>query len=72
MPENDVPGGVDEYVCSGFRVRDWIGNEPVYIKNLKVHATGKMLHHMVVHACGPMSRNPGDVWYVSLKYICYE
>ena len=68
MPERDVPNGVDEYVCSGFRVSDWIGNETVYIKNFQVHANGEMLHHMVVHACGPMNRNPGDVWYVSLKF----
>ena len=63
-----MPHGVDEsedaYLCSAYRVRDWNGIEPVYIRNFNISSSNKLLHHMVIHACGHLNKQPGDVWYV--------
>ena len=54
----------DDYLCSAFRVKDWIGQEPVYIRKFKVEATDDMLHHMIIHACDDsVNKKPGEVWY---------
>ena len=65
----DVPQkNEDDYLCSAFEVKDWIGQEPVYITKFKVEATDDMLHHMIIYACnGPIKQQPGDVWYVFMK-----
>ena len=63
-----MPHGVDEsedaYLCSAYRVRDWNGIEPVYIRSFNISSSNKLLHHMVIHACGHLNKQPGDVWYV--------
>ena len=60
----DAEKNEDDYLCSAFRVKDWIGQEPVYIRKFKVEATDDMLHHMIIHACDDsMNREPGKVWY---------
>ena len=63
-----MPHGVDEsedaYLCSAYRVRDWNGIEPIYIRSFNISSSNKLLHHMVIHACGHLNKQPGDVWYV--------
>ena len=60
----DAEKNEDDYLCSAFRVKDWIGQEPVYIRKFKVEATDDMLHHMIIHACDDsMNKEPGEVWY---------
>ena len=68
-----MPHGVDEsedaYLCSAYRVRDWNGIEPLYIRSFNISSSNKLLHHMVIHACGHLNKEPGDVWYVYYSSI---
>ena len=64
MPD-DPQKKEDDYLCSAFRVKHWIGVEPVYIRKFVTKNTDDMLHHMIIYACaGPINKQPGDVWYV--------
>ena len=57
LPEND-----DTYLCSAFRVKDWIEKEPVFINNFYVNATAQKVHHLIVQACEDTTTQPGQVW----------
>ena len=56
------PKSDDSYLCSSFRVRDWIGKEPVFINNFYVDATAQKVHHMIVQGCESTPNQPGEVW----------
>ena len=57
LPETD-----DSYLCSAFRVKDWIGKEPVFINNFYVNATANKVHHLIVQGCGAPTKLPGEIW----------
>ena len=57
LPEKD-----DTYLCSAFRIHDWIEKEPVFITNFNVNATAKKVHHMIISGCKYPSKEPGEIW----------
>ena len=52
----------DDYLCSSFRVKDWIGKETVYINHFNVKATAQKVHHLLIQACSVPPVEPGKVW----------
>ena len=61
MPD-EMPDSDEAYLCSAFRVKDWMGIEPMFIQGFLVNASNRMLHHMIIQACGPLDQQPGEVW----------
>merc|ERR1712150_82702 len=65
MPDSD-----EAYLCSAFRVKDWMGIEPLFIQGFLVNASNRMLHHMIIQACGPLDQQPGEVWNCMPDMAC--
>ena len=57
LPQTD-----DSYLCSGFRVRDWINDVPVYITNFRVETTASKVHHLIIQGCKQPFKPPGQIW----------
>ena len=52
----------DSYLCSGFRVKDWINEVPVYITKFKVETTANKVHHLIIQGCAAPVKPPGEIW----------
>ena len=57
-----LPDKDDDYLCSAFKIEDWIGKETVFINNFRVKTTAKKVHHMLIQACSTPPSPPGTVW----------
>ena len=57
-----LPREDDSYMCSGFRVKDWLNEAPVYITNFRVLTTAKKVHHLIIQGCGGIKKPPGEIW----------
>ena len=56
------PDKDDSYLCSAFRVKDWLNEVPVYITNFKVETTARKVHHMIIQGCKSPVKQPGEIW----------
>ena len=61
MPEA-LPQKDDSYMCSGFRVKDWINEAPVYITKFQVETTARKVHHLIIQGCSAPAKPPGQIW----------
>ena len=52
----------DSYLCSGFRVKDWINEVPVYITKFRVETTAQKVHHLIIKGCAAPVKPPGQIW----------
>ena len=58
------PEADDAYLCSSFKVKDWIETDTVFINKFHVKTTAKKVHHMLIYACDSPPEKPGKIWYV--------
>ena len=56
------PKEEDSYLCSSFRVKDWMNEAPMYITNFKVETTAQKVHHLIIQGCSQPKKQPGEVW----------
>ena len=63
-----LPEADDAYLCSSFKVKDWIETDTVFINKFHVKTTAKKVHHMLIYACDSPPENPGKIWYVFYIY----
>ena len=59
-----LPEADDAYLCSSFKVKDWIETDTVFINKFHVKTTAKKVHHMLIYACDSPPEKPGKIWYV--------
>ena len=52
----------DSYLCSGFRVKDWMNEAPVYITRFQVETTAQKVHHLIIQGCSAIQKPPGQIW----------
>ena len=57
-----LPKQEDSYLCSAFRVKDWMNEVPVYITKFKVETTAQKVHHLIIQGCSQPFRQPGEIW----------
>ena len=62
----NMPGALpktdDSYLCSAFRVKDWMNEVPVYITKFKVETTAQKVHHLIIQGCSQPFKQPGEIW----------
>ena len=61
-----LPEADDAYLCSSFKVKDWIETGTVFINKFHVKTSAKKVHHMLIYACDSPPEKPGKIWYVCL------
>ena len=57
-----LPTSDDSYMCSGFRVKDWLNESPVYITKFRVLTTAQKVHHLIIQGCSGVKKPPGGIW----------
>ena len=57
-----LPKEDDSYMCSGFRVKDWLNEAPVYITKFNVLTSASKVHHLIIQGCSGVPKPPGEIW----------